>query len=90
MNSKSDVIKALEAEVWHFAKTMPNIPHSYTRKREWSEPSRFIDAAVYVASNGVKEKFLNRTYTYLYSDLHKYWVMDSDPSIAQIINRAEL
>lgn len=90
MVTKDEVISILEENLWHFAKTMPKIPHSYTRKREWDDPKAFIDAAAYISGNGVPEKFYRKTYNYLYSDTHKYWIMSDDPLASELINRAEI
>lgn len=89
MNS-TEIIYILESWVWHFAKSMPNIPHSYARKKERSNKSQFLDVAEYIKKNGVLESFYKSDYAYFYTSTHKYWVMDKNPADAEIINRAEL
>ena len=45
---------------------------------------------MHVKDNGVPERFYSKTYKYLYTETHKYWVMYENIAEAEIINRAEL
>lgn len=84
-----DVIRTLENNRWHFAKSMPRIPHFYTRKQEWEYQELYTKIAAFIAEHGKPEKFFRKTYTYLYSKTHKYWIMANDPRDSEVINRAE-
>ena len=83
----------LISNFWHFAKTMPQIPHWYTRAREWNNPSEFAEAVDLIKKKGVRELWKgNQYYNYLYIGNYKYWTMEKDdvPTSEHIlINRAE-
>jgi hypothetical protein len=84
------VAQLLSENTFHFAKSMPKIPHAYTRGREWKSQSEFLSVAEYIHTHGVPEKFWKKTYYYFYANDHKYWVMDDDPIDVEIINRAKV
>ncbi len=44
-----------------FAKTMPEIPHEWTHRKDWWSDEGFENVVKYIRKNGVKEKFLGRT-----------------------------
>lgn len=82
----------LLSNVWHFAKTMPQIPHWYTRGREWASIDEFAEAVDLIDRMGVKEKWGKRAYRYYYIGDYKYWTMEAHgvPSHDHIlINRAK-
>jgi hypothetical protein len=86
----TDVQVLLESQQWKFAKTMPEIPHWYSLRKDWSRDDDFVLVAEHILSNGVPEKFQLRTYIYLFSGAFKYWIMEE--SVTQetiLINRAE-
>lgn len=84
----------LTSNYWHFAKTMPQIPHWYTRAREWNNPSEFAEAVDLIKSRGVRELWKgNQYYVYLHIGDYKYWTMENDdvPTSDHIlINRAKI
>tara|TARA_R110000744_G_scaffold81051_3_gene159339 strand:+ start:622 stop:894 length:273 start_codon:yes stop_codon:yes gene_type:complete len=88
--TNEEAVSILESWNWRFAKSMPNIPHSYARKSDRSDVSEFFKVAMHVKDNGVPERFYSKTYKYLYTETHKYWVMYENIAEAEIINRAEL
>lgn len=73
---------------WHVAKTMPNIPHSYTRGREWGSWEHFRWAVYFIREHGIDERFYSRIYRYFYLDGYKHWTMDENPNDVILINRA--
>jgi len=82
----------LLANTWHFAKTMPQTPHWYTRGREWSSLDEFAEAVDLINLRGVTETWGNRQYKYYYIGEYKYWTMEKPdvPSHKHIlINRAK-
>ena len=49
---------------WRFAKSMPKIPHWYTRRGDWQSEDDFKWTVAYLNSNAVSESFYGRTYKY--------------------------
>ena len=84
--------KNLLKNTWHFAKTMPQIPHWYTRGREWSSLDEFAEAVDLINLEGIEERWGNRTYKYYHIDGYKYWTME-EPDVPShkhiLINRAK-
>ena len=74
-----DVEKAVKLAAWH--KTNYIAPHEYIVYR--NNPEAFGVLAEQIDKNGVKEKFLGRTYKYWYFGVHKYW------RIKDVINRVK-
>ena len=72
------------------AKTMPDIPHAYTLKKDWANPKDFEDAVLYIRKYGKVEWFYRRQYVYLYTEKYKYWTMGAPLKETILINRAEI
>ena len=90
MSQLFDITQILESKSYRFAKTMPEIPHFYTLKREWDNLKEFEKAVSYIRENGQKELWQDgQHYTYLYVNGWKYWTMGSPVSETILINRAE-
>ena len=51
---------------WHFAKSMPQIPHFYARRKEWPDKKQFEELVVFLRENSVEEKFFSKTFQYFY------------------------
>lgn len=66
--------RLLHAE-YRVAKTMPNAPHSYTRRKEWESDQDFVDAVEYIRICGVTKMWGGRPYRYLILDGLHYWTM---------------
>ena len=47
-----EITQILESKSYRFAKTMSEIPHFYTLKREWDNPIEFEKAVSYIRENG--------------------------------------
>lgn len=84
-----DLQSKLEAKNWRFAKSMPNIPHSYVRRSEWGDDLDFENVVIAIRNLGTLEKFYSKTFVYLYLGDYKYWTMGAHPSKTEIINRAK-
>ena len=84
-----DIEKEIASKYYRFAKTMPKIPHSYSRRSEWKDDELFNKAILYIQTNGVREKFYNKEFIYLYIDNYKYWIMGEPINQTILINRAE-
>ena len=94
----------MEGHQFHVARSMPDIPHSYTRRREWAKEgnppgelwdhgagdSDFVWAAQFVQTYGTPRDFFSKTFIYYDLDGHEYWTMGAPPEETEIINRAEL
>jgi len=75
-----------------FAKTMADIPHSWICKKDFPE-EKFLNAMIFIESNGYIEKFFNREYVYYNIGEYKYWVMTDEKGIddpTAIINKARI
>jgi nitrate reductase alpha subunit len=61
---------------WRVARTMPENPHSYTRRRDWRHDADFVFVVEFLRS-GVcdREKFAGRWYDVLNRHGRKVWVM---------------
>ncbi|MEC9208988.1 MAG: hypothetical protein VX762_01015 [Bacteroidota bacterium] len=85
-----DIIQLLESKEYRFAKTMLDIPHYYTLKKEWDNPIEFENTVLYIRKHGMKELWKDgQYYIYLYANGWKYWSMGSPVSETILINRAE-
>jgi len=82
--------KYIDFSNWIFAKSMANIPHSYTLRRESLNQQMFTDLVIFIRTNGYQEKFFKQTYTYFKYKGYKYWTMGAEPELTTLINRAAL
>jgi len=84
------ILKTLQSSVWHFAKTMPEIPHWYTRGREWEDKRLFVEAVKLINIHGEPTDFFGKTYKYLFLGPYKYWTAEAPhvkPEKHILINR---
>ena len=88
--NRNEAEAMLDQMQWRFAKSMPHIPHYYTRRSDCSDVKKFEQLVVFLRSQAVEEKFFSKTFLYFYYGNHKYWTMGSPPEKTQVINRAEL
>ena len=75
---------------WHFAKTMPQIPHWYCLLKECKDKEEFLWFARYIQEHSVPRQFDGRTYNYCYLGKYKYWMMDERPEDCDLINRDKM
>ena len=75
---------------WHFAKTMPQIPHWYCLLKEYEDKEEFTWFAKYIVEHSVPGQFYGKTYNYFFLDGYKYWIMDECPEDCDLINRDEV
>jgi hypothetical protein len=75
MITHHEIALTLESKNWIFAKTMPQNPHWYTLKKQWSNNDDFDGVVKFIRANGYKEKFKNSWYTLLNLNGYKYWTM---------------
>jgi hypothetical protein len=88
-DDRAAVLAAIAAMSWRFAKTMPDTPHEYTRKKD--DPERYALLFDAVKRHGVREKWGKAYYRYLYpGDGWKYWAMAGSVEYSQILNRARI
>ena len=72
---------------WHFAKTMPQIPHWYCLLKEYDDKEEFTWFAKYIVEHSTPGQFYGKTYNYFFLDGYKYWIMDERPEDCDLINR---
>ena len=88
MNDLEERARAfVAAQEWIFAKTMADIPHHYCLKMYAADPAEFEWFARHLVANSVPGWFYSKTYRYYYLDDWKYWIMDPDPGMCDLINR---
>lgn len=75
---------------WHFAKTMPQIPHWYCLLKECEDKDEFLWFARYIWEHSIPGEFLGHTYKYFYLGMYKYWIMDTSLEECDLINRDEV
>ena len=84
------VAELLEKQKFTFAKTMANIPHAWSERKEWTNDKDFVDVVLFMREHGKTEYFFKKPYVYFYANGYKYWTMGNDMTITRIINRAKV
>jgi len=86
---KEHVGNLLESTSWTFAKTMPENPHEYTLRKNWSSVEDYLQVSAYIRSYGKLEEFYGQYYRVLYLGGHKYWThpVDVTNKDVDLINR---
>ena len=77
----------IESHVWHFAKSMPEIPHWYCLLKDKGDVDEFRWFANHIREYSKPGEFYGKTYYYYYKDGFKYWMMDEFPDQCDLINR---
>jgi hypothetical protein len=80
----------IDGHEWVFAKTMPQIPHWYTLKRNAKSSEGFMAFVQEIRLRGVVRLFGSRSFTYLDLDGWTYWTMGAPVEETTLINRARL
>ena len=76
---------------WTFAKTMPFAPHEYiVRDKCPLTDDEFVYFVDMQREHGVKERWGNYNFPYLYIDDYKYWTMGAPIEETTVINRAKV
>lgn len=65
----------LLAAEYRFAKTMPENPHWYTLRKDWSDDAAFVEAVEFIRANGYIEIYKKSKYTMFNLNGYKYWTM---------------
>lgn len=81
----------LEAAVWRFAKTMAEIPHYYTLRKDWPDQQAFDFVVSVMRKYPTIKPFFGRSYKYfipIENDEHQYWTMEREHETPILINRA--
>lgn len=81
------VRRFIETRTWHFAKTMPQIPHWYCLRNEDKDKEEFLWFAGYIREHSVPGTFYGKTYYYFYLGEYKYWWMEEKVEDCFLINR---
>jgi hypothetical protein len=88
--SPDDIVAALLAAEWAFAKTMPDNPHWYTLRKDWAAKLPFEAVVQYIRDHGTERKFMSATYSYFDHDCWTYWTTGVPLPITILINKAEI
>jgi hypothetical protein len=83
--------KYIDKVKWQYAKTMPQMPHEYTRRVcsiEAGLEDDFVWFVLAIREFGFKHVFGRRTYMYLKVDDYHYWTMGDLIENTILINRA--
>ena len=89
--TQKEIEDFIDSHNWRFAKTMPQMPHWYTLKKncvnkdDERDFERFV-SAIYMT--GVPTQWKGRTYRYLKVGDYQYWTMDETEESTDLINRA--
>lgn len=85
----------VDAQTWHFAKTMPQWPHWYCLRAETPDIAAFKAFVRHIEEAGYQAEFrpANRAAWavrwYLDIGPHHYWTMDATVDQTTLINRAK-
>jgi hypothetical protein len=86
-----DPERFVEERKWTFAKTMPHIPHWWTRRKGEHPEDPDFDAFVnYIRKHGYRARWGRHVNTYLELGEWKYWTMGAPVAETIIINRERL
>ena len=77
----------IETHEWHFASTMPEIPHWYCLLQDKGDTEEFRWFAAYIRERSLPGLFYGKTYWYYHLDGYKYWWMDPTVEECDLINR---
>src|SRR5215203_5203746 len=84
------IVKQIEGHRWQFAKTLPENPHFYTKRKEWDNDDDFVEMVMLIRENGQQVFFGYKPYIVLDVDGYRYWTQGSIMEKTILINRREL
>jgi hypothetical protein len=90
INDRESIEAILTGQKFTFAKTMANIPHEYTLRKNWASDQDFINVVNFIREHGKEERFFRKTFVYYYCNGYKYWTMGNPMDITRLINRAKV
>jgi len=88
--SHEEVRRFLEARRWHFAKSMPDNPHSYCLRREAADEGMFEAVVEHLREHGSPYPWWGNVYDQYVAGDHAYWTMGKPPRETILINRKTL
>lgn len=83
----TECLAQLDAHGWIFAKTMPDNPHEYTLRKQWSDDGAFAAVVEHIRSAGYPTRFKGRQYTQWDGGGHTHWTMGAPTEQTILINR---
>ena len=86
----NEILQFIGDHEWVFAKTMPQIPHWYTLRRNSQRDEDFSAFVVEIEFRGIQRQFGQSWFTYLDFDGWTYWTMGEPVENTTLINRAKL
>jgi SAM-dependent methyltransferase len=92
MMSPEEIGAILEGQQYKFAKTMPWLPHWYTLKDTWDNPSLYRDVIAWILCHGELRVWGKKRTVRRYFDFgeYRYWPMTTDPDESILLNRARI
>lgn len=84
------IVQQIEKHRWQFAKTLPENPHFYTKRKEWDNDDDFVEMVMMIRENGHQVFFAYKPYIVLDVDGYRYWTQGSILEKTILINRREL
>tara|TARA_R100001443_G_scaffold114214_1_gene129867 strand:+ start:100 stop:894 length:795 start_codon:yes stop_codon:yes gene_type:complete len=85
----ADFSKFINKGYWHFAKTMPTVPHWYVLRKNCDE-KEFEDAVKFTREMGYDDYYYNKKYRAIDVGGYKYWTMGAPISETTLINRKKV
>jgi hypothetical protein len=87
-----EIAAFIEGHEWRFAKTMPDMPHSYVVKKDCRRAEEFERFVMHIRQHGYRARFGRAWYTYfdwpVDGVVHQFWTMGASLEETIIINRA--
>jgi hypothetical protein len=80
----------LEGQCWHFARSRPDNPHSYSLRREADDQETFEQIVEFIREYGSGYPWWGAIYDQLSLGEYCYWTMGAPFSQTQLINRKSL
>ena len=96
--SHDDFVTFIRSVPWRFAKTMPQMPHEYTLRKQARErglESKFESAVRLIREAGYRQRYGSKVYTYYDVEdgegtAWQYWTMGEPYERTILINRARI
>lgn len=82
------VARALLAQPYRFAKTMPQCPHEYCLRKTWDAEIPFDNVVAYIRRHGYESTYKSAYRQYFNLNGQQYWTMNFPTDQTILINRA--
>lgn len=89
-HSDKTIADTLDANVWTFAKTMPQNPHYWAPRKSWVGEVSFDNMVMHIRANGYVQRYGRTDYLCLNVGAWKYWTMGAPLPMTRLINRCAI